>query len=277
MQRNMVKRTYLILWIIILFTCTKAYGDNPFYVVTLAEFGLAKASGFNQIPRGGSQNSSSYRRPNFGELGIHHETYHTLGIGAQYHSWQMLYSHAAIHFEKSAILNEALLSHGKTLPVDLLYHFNIAVNKHQIQFKKQFFSLPKNNNFHFALLGNFDWLGYHYNFYPIDSQTSASTPSSNRDFINFSCSLGSEFMYQWHPYFSSILSLSTSFPSFHLRISEAKLIQRFHPFNRYLSKLTPYVGISYFKIDLQDNQGLANHLRFTAKPYFFTGIEFLLI
>lgn len=277
MQRNMVKTAYLTLCLIILFSCHKAYGESSFYFVTLTEFGLAKASGFNQIPRGGSQNSSSYRRPNFDELGIRHETYHTLGVGAQYRSWQIVYSHAAIHFEKNAILNEALLSHGKPLPADLLYHFNIALNKHQIQFKKQFLSLPRYNNFHFALLGNFDWLGYHYNFYPIDTHASVSTPSSHRDFINFSCSLGTEFQYQWSPYLSSTLNLSTSLPSFHLRISEAKFTQRFHIFDRHLSKLTPYVGMSYFKIDLQDNQGLANHLRFSAKPYFFTGIEFLLI
>lgn len=277
MQRNMAKTSLLVLWTILLITCTKAYAENPFYFVALTEFGLAKASGFNQIPMGGSQHSSSYRRPNFDELGIQHQVYHTLGIGAQYHSWQMLYSHAAIHFEKNAILNEALISHGRPLPVDLLYHFNIALNKHQIQFKKQFFSFPKDNNFHFALFSNFDWLGYHYNFSPIDAKTSASTPKSHRDFINLSCSVGTEFQYQWHPYFSSTLYLSTSLPSFHLSIYEARLIQRFHLVNHHLTKLTPYIGISYLKIDLQDNQGLANHLRFTAKPYFFTGIEFLLI
>jgi hypothetical protein len=260
-----------------LLICPIAYGDSPFYLMTFGEYGLAKIAGFNQIPRGGSQDSSSYRRPNFNELNIEKESYHTFGIGLQLHSWQMLYSHSAIHLEKSAMLNESLFSHGQPLPADILYHFNLAPNKHQVQLKKYFPSLPKNNNFHFALFSNIDWLGYHYHFYPLNSALSATAPSSRRDFTNLSFSIGTEFQYQWHPYFSSAIDLSTSLPFFHLQIAEAKFIQRFHMLNRHLTKFTPYMGLSYLKIDLQDKQDLANHLRFTAKPYVFVGIEFLLI
>jgi hypothetical protein len=122
-----------------------------FYPITYAhlilqgEYGLANTDGFNQIPRGGSQDSSSYRRPNFDELHIGYQSYHTFGIGAEYRTWEMLYQHSAIHLEKSAILNQALFSHGQSLPIDTIYHFNIALNKHRIQLKKHFFSLAHSN------------------------------------------------------------------------------------------------------------------------------------
>ncbi len=273
----MVKTTQLIFIFTLVFFCLPSYADSPYYILTFGEYGLAKTAGFNQIPRGGDQASSSYRRPNFNELNIGLETYHTFGAGVQYGTWQMVYSHSAIHLENSAMLNQALFSHGKSLPIDVPYHFNIELNKNKIQFKKQFSSLPQNNNFHFAIFSNIDWIGYHYHFYPLSEVFGVPAPSSDRDFINLSCSFGTEFQYRWHPYFSSALSLSASLPLFHLHISEARLVQRFHLFDTHLSKLTPYVGISYLKIDLQDGQGLANHLRFTAKPYFFIGAEFLLI
>lgn len=277
MQSIMVNRTQLIFVLSLLFCSFPSYGNSPYYLMAFGEYGLAKAAGFNQIPKGGDQNSSSYRRPNFHELNIEHVTYHTLGAGLQYNTWQILYSHAAIHLENSAMLNQALFSHGKTLPIDAFYHFNIELNKNKIQLKKQFWSLPQNNNFHFALFTNIDWLGYHYHFYPLVDAVGVSAPSSEREFINLSCSFGTEFQYQWHPYYSSVLSLSASLPFFHLHVSEARFVQRFHIFDTPLSKLTPYLGISYLKIDLQDGQGLANHLRFSAKPYFFIGMEFLLI
>lgn len=256
----------------------KIYGKNsPFYMLTFGEYGLAYSTGFNQIPRGGSQDSSSYRRPNFEELHIHKEFFHSLGIGAQYYSWQIRYSHAAIHLESSAMLNQSLFSHGLSLPAEMLYHFNIALNKHQIQFEKAFSIAAIKNNVHLSLLSNIDWLGYHYHFYPLSTQSAISAPASQRDFINLSCSLGMTFQYRWSSYFSSAVYLSTSLPFFHLQIAEAKLIQRFHLIDKSLLKLTPYVGIAYSKMDLQDNQGLANHLLFTAKPYIFAGVEFLFI
>lgn len=277
MQSIMVKTARIIFLLSLLFFSLPSYGDSPYYFLAFGEYGLAKTKGFNQIPIGGSQNSSSYRRPNFNELNIEHETYHTLGAGVQFGTWQMVYSHSAIHLENNVALNEALFSHGKPLPSDVFYHFNIELNKNKIQLKKQFSSIPQYQNFHFAIFSNIDWLGYHYHFYPLHQRAGVSTPSSDRDFINLSFSFGTECQYQWHPYLSSVLSLSASLPLFHLQVSEARFVQRFHVFNTPMSKFTPYIGISYLKIDLQDGQGLANHLRFSAKPYFFIGMEFLLI
>lgn len=251
--------------------------EQSFYWKLLAEEGLAThINGFNQIPRGGENESSSYKRPNFNELNIRNKAYHTLGIGAEYKSWQVLYSHAAIHLEKNAILNQSLFTHGKSLPIDTLYHFNIALNKHQVRIDKQFYPF-KNKEVNMYLKSSVDWLAYHYHFYPLESIVQSPAPSSYREFTNLSLSIGTEVRYQWHPYFSSSIFFSSSLPKFHLQIVETKLIQRFHFIDKSLSKLTPYVGISYLKIDLEDNQGLANHLRYIAKPYFFSGVEFLII
>jgi hypothetical protein len=268
----MDKATRLIIAFLSLFSYPIAHA----YLMVLGEYGVANTGGFNQIPRGGSQDSSSYRRPTFDELNIAYEAYHSFGVGAHYQTWQMLYKHSAIHLEKSAILNQALFSHGLALPIDTLYHFNIALNKHTIQLTKQFLSFPKNNNFHFNLIGAVDWLGYHYHFYPLQEEQGVATPSSYREFVNLSCSIGMEFRYQWTPYSSSVIFLSTSLPSFHFQVREARFVQKFYVKKRYLHQFNPYVGLSYMKIDLQDNQGLANHLRFTTKPYVFSGIEVLL-
>ena len=272
----MAKTIGLILTLLLLPSLVYGKSKSNFNFIAYGEYGLAQTAGFNQIPKGGSQESSSYRRPNFNELSIHHELYHTLGLSGEYKTWEIQYNHSAIHLNKNVMLNTALFSHGQPLPSDRLYHFNIALNKHQIQLKKHFSSLPKNNNFHFSLFSAIDWLGYHYHFYPLEATLPEAAPSSRREFINTTCSFGSEFQYQWHPYTSSAVYLSTSLPFFHLQIAEAKFIQRFHFFHPPISKFRPYIGISYLKTDLQDKQGLANHLRFSAKPYFFAGITFLI-
>ena len=272
----MVKKFWLIFYCLCPIITYAA--DRPFYFTAMGEYGITQAKGFNQIPRGGSQHSSSYRRPSFEELNIKNKIYHTFGFGVQFPVWKIAYNHSAIHLKNNVFLNESLFSHGLPLPSDIPYHFNITLNKQQIQFKKKLSnSASKKNHFYFNLFSNVDWLGYHYHFYPLIQDLSVLTPNSRRDFINLSCSIGSEFQYQWHPYFSSSISASTSLPFFHLHITEAKFIQHFHIMNKPMAKLTPYIALSYLSIDLQDKQGLANHLRFTANPYIFAGIEFLLI
>jgi len=219
--------------------------------------GLSHLKGFSQIPQGGSDNTTSFQRPNFDELAIDHETFYELSAHVGFDGYYAQFIYRNLHPNGDAVLTEDLRTHAKFIPSG--EHFTM-----QTQYRWWTFGLGWNyqatSRFTVTPVFNGNYFNYHYGY-------SSLQASSHRDFDLLALTAGVNLTYQLKAHLYTQLQSEVTIPLSCLRIY--KIAFRLEPWiclNKHLN-LVPKIDLGWFRIDYQDNQAVPNHIRYAAQPY----------
>ena len=240
------------------------WADN-FEVHSHLEGAFNVISGFNEVANTNEPFSSSVNRPSFEEQGLNSDRSIALGFDFVWDDMRSSIAYRHLSPTHSNILANTLNTLNQQLPAGQNFAMHAHYQCFTVGLAKSYLLLPclKLNS-----MVDVNWLNYSYEF------NSGIQNGSKEIKSNLSLRLGAELEYKMGEYYTYKASFMGSPPIFMLNIYEAKLWMSYHLYQKNNFSISPYVGISYVLIDLNNKREPRIYGRYQAFPSVFAGLSF---
>lgn len=216
----------------------------------------AHIKGMAQTPRGGSPNTTDTQRPQFSEAGIDDEWYYDVGVGFSIYHFFLNFIYHHLQPDGRDKLERSLLTHSLQIPCGQDFSLSFDYDWYQVQIGN-YFKVIKNIQLSPLVEGH--WIHYHYEF--------ASYPfASARSFTMAATNLGLGLRFNLNEWLLAELQATTSLPFSNLDINRINLVLNTSVKVQPHLVLRPQFSVGVFRIDYEDYQLIANHIRYTATP-----------
>ncbi len=217
--------------------------------------------GFTQTPQGGTNGTTSFHRPSFDELHIHHDKFYTLGATFFSDNYFLLFDYYNFTPKGNTVLSEALTTHGKFIPAGSAFAASLNYHLYTVGFGMPF----KISHLEFLSWLEVNLLKYHYEF-------SAFPISSARNFNVTGVNFGLKCAYDFSDTLFGDVKISLPIPVTNLTVIGAEIgLNKTVVLNQHLC-LIPRLGLGLLQLDYKDNQPIPNHMRYTNAPYISLGL-----
>lgn len=219
--------------------------------------------GFAQTPMGGSFGSTSNKRPSFEELDFDHDAFYGAGLGGYFQNYHLNLTYHKLSPSHQGALKEPLISHNQFIPSQQPFAFNIRYRWYDLALMRTFDTEYGQWGPYIAL----DWLQYRYQF-------SAPFKGSLRGFNITTVNLGLHWQRYLTEHLKTELDIAHSIPAFNLNLFKVsgRMAYTFYQSPK-ASTVMGFLELGHFVIDMEDNQPIANHIHYTAKPYLKAGVQ----
>jgi hypothetical protein len=221
-------------------------------------------SGYAQTPRGGDFGTTSFERPTFREVGEKNDWLYQVGARVKncgYFS-EFLYKH--IHVSGDTLLQQDLITHQQYIPQNAPFQMQVRYDWYEVKLGKDFQAYT---GWTITPFVSADFLKYHYAFSSINKQ-------SSRGFNLLEANVGLKLAYALSSVWTLDFEAAQSLPLSHLTLTQAAFNLRFYqPFKQ--CTLVPNAGISFIRIDYEDEQPVPNHIYYRALPAATIGLSLI--
>ena len=243
---------------------TQTLAHNPLEFSLETAYNTGKVGGYAQTPKGGNVGTTSFKRPTFDELGIHHDDFYDVLLRAKHDTWGMFGQFRHLSPSKNGTTDSFLITHNQSIPDNSPINGNISYRWYQVGLTKTFGL----GNWHVTpeLTGNY--MHYRYQF-------TAPLKGSIREFGLSNVALGLTAEYAFTQKLSAHLIAKGSIPLFNLTHYEGAIRLSYAILEKDSFSLRPFIGIGALYIDEEDSQTIPNHNRYENIPYGAFGVNFV--
>ena len=240
-------------------------GTRPVELTLHGAYSFGDVDGFVQTPLGGAPGTSSRRRPDFAELGIHDGGFYDAGLEAHWHRLGLYGAYQGIGLEGNGHLSSPLISHGVSFAAG-----------ESFQAKTRFDWLRFGGGWKFALAGGRVEIFPKADLAVLDFsyRLAGESQTASRSYAKGSFRLGLEGSWKLSPAFALKLDGAASVPISNTpQIDTLSATLNWLPWPR-ARRFRPalFFGGGAEWIDYQDNQTLPNHLRLVFGPLVTGGL-----
>ncbi len=229
-----------------------------------AEDGKARVNGYAQTPKGGSAETTSFRRPSFAELGIKRNSLYHFAINLQHNDYFFNLDYLHLNPHGSDSLSQDLLTHSQFIPTKSEFGLNVEYDWYRFALGKNFYFSDKKWRIAPALLA--EWLKYHYSF-------TAPPLGSSRSFTLLASSFGLQIHREFDKKFSGDIAATYTLPLSNLKLSTLSFALNYALVITPRLFIIPRITLGWLTIDYEDEQLVPNHIHYTATPYGTIGLN----
>lgn len=231
-----------------------------------ASFSQAQVDGFLQTPAGGAPGTSSYRRPSLKELNIDDVDVYDVQASMQFDRLQLYAGYQTLKMDSSATLAGDLISRGIAFPAGTQLRSDTEINWIRAGAGWEFNVLPE--RWTLTPKAELGVLDFNYKLH-------GGAETAGRRYAQATYRVGLESQYRFNPVVSAVLDAGASLPipnSPQITVLAARLEFELGNRKRQLRPLL-FLGAGMQRIDYEDEQDLANHIRVEMEPLFTIGLK----
>ena len=229
---------------------------------------FAQASGYLQIPRGGSPLTSTQKRPTCEELGINrlnNNIFFQLGIKSVWDPFGIYIDYQHNHPVGSTTLTSDLLTHGVIFPAGTPLSTHATFDLYQVGLNRRFKIC---NNFALYPEAEIAFFSFSYREVSI-------VQSTDRAFGLVTQRIGLRGEYAFNCYLMLSVDVAASIPFLSdLQLRTARTDLNFNIYTSQCTRTTLFMGVGYEYIDFKDGQVFPNHVHIEYQPIGYIGLKF---
>lgn len=232
--------------------------------LVFADFNVDRVEGFAQTPRGGDIGTTSFNRPSFEEMNIHHDKFYDIGASISYCDYIATLEYFYLYPHGSSVLQQDLISHAQFISEGMRFDMDI-------EYDWFILSLGKKYPFHWFTVSpmiQLNWLKYDYQF-------SAPPQASSRSYSLLALDLGIKICRDFTSTISGEIMGSVTIPLFNLKIYTLSAGLTYQLLTSSHIKVIPRMTLGTFRFDYEDKQTVPNHFRYTANIFGSIGLAIL--
>jgi hypothetical protein len=229
-----------------------------------ASGGAAHVSGFTQIPKGGTFNTSFIGRPTLEEVGVNHTPYYNVVAEAGFPYFGIYGGYEYIRPKGNGIVNPALISHGLFFPLGTFDSISAQFDLYKLGIDHHFYFADNR----LTITPEIELTVLNFN----DKFTTRLTGFS-RHFSQVTPRVGIRLNYAITPKFSAGIMGATSLSLMNLNVYTAKADLNYDLIQHEQSSIGVFAGVGYQQIDFKDHQQLPNHIRLSMAPIGEIGLK----
>lgn len=206
-------------------------------------------NGFVQIPAGGTDGTTSLRRPLFSEIGIHYSYNFDFNAALNWNHISLYGGYNYIRPHGKAILDEHMITHNTSIPAGTYLNSKLKFDYYSLGTKYNFYLCHNKLTLAPIIETNLMYFDYEIPNY-IEPRT----------FSSAAFRVGVSWIYYFKPQFHLDTTIISSIPVCSLNIVTAETKLNYTFFANSPVSPTIFVGSKYTYINFQDQQVMPNHV-----------------